>query len=188
MSPYVYAAGNPLKYVDPDGKVFETVVDVVSVVLSLKDFIDKPTWGNASWLAGDVAGAVIPFVPSIGIVRHAGKVDDILDASKATDKTTEMLKLSEDTWNGLTDGQQIGVDEVLQKTVDYLGEGYKEVAPGVYRSADGTRQVRMTTDDLTDKRGPHLNFEKGETVKDSKGRESFKRDKKDGNKHIYIEE
>jgi hypothetical protein len=59
------------------------------------------------------------------------------------------------------------------------------VAPGVYRSADGTKQVRMTNSDLTDKRGAHLNFEKGKTTTDSKGRESFKRDK-GANKHIYI--
>ena len=42
----------------------------------------------------------------------------------------------------------------------YLGSGYKEIAPGVYRSADGLRQFRMTASDLTDVRqGPHVHFE-----------------------------
>jgi hypothetical protein len=30
----------------------------------------------------------------------------------------------------------------------WLGPGYREIAPGVYRSADGLRQFRMTTRDL----------------------------------------
>jgi RHS repeat-associated protein len=48
---------------------------------------------------------------------------------------------------------------VLKGAERWLGPGYKEVAPGVYRSADGSRQFRMTLDDLTDPRGGHVHFE-----------------------------
>ena len=44
----------------------------------------------------------------------------------------------------------------------FLGKGYTEIAPGVYRSADGLRQFRMTTADILGthgKIGPHFNFE-----------------------------
>ena len=44
----------------------------------------------------------------------------------------------------------------------FLGKGYTEIAPGVYRSADGLRQFRMTTADILGKHGkigPHFNFE-----------------------------
>jgi RHS repeat-associated protein len=44
----------------------------------------------------------------------------------------------------------------------FLGKGYTEIASGVYRSADGSRQFRMTTSDILGthgKIGPHYNFE-----------------------------
>ena len=40
----------------------------------------------------------------------------------------------------------------------FLGAGYKEIAPGVFRSTDGLRQFRMTDSDILDKI-PHFNFE-----------------------------
>jgi hypothetical protein len=52
------------------------------------------------------------------------------------------------------------VDEALAGAVKWLGDGYKEIAPGVFRSADDARQFRMTTSDLMDKRkGTHVHFE-----------------------------
>ena len=49
---------------------------------------------------------------------------------------------------------------LLAQAENYLGPGYREIAPGVYRSADGLRQFRMTTSDLTDPwQGPHVHFE-----------------------------
>jgi hypothetical protein len=56
-------------------------------------------------------------------------------------------------------GGKTSVRAVLNGAEKWLGPGYKEVAPGVYRSADGTRQFRMTTDDLADAAGPHVHFE-----------------------------
>jgi hypothetical protein len=53
-------------------------------------------------------------------------------------------------------------DVALSAAQRWLGAGYKEIAPGVYRSADGLRQFRMTTSDLADahgKLGPHIHFE-----------------------------
>lgn len=44
----------------------------------------------------------------------------------------------------------------------FLGAGYKEIAPGVFRSADGLRQFRMTPRDLLPTHGnigPHVHFE-----------------------------
>jgi hypothetical protein len=44
----------------------------------------------------------------------------------------------------------------------FLGAGYKEIAPGIFRSADGLRQFRMTPRDLLPAPGnigPHVHFE-----------------------------
>ncbi|MBI1877523.1 MAG: hypothetical protein HYR94_04710 [Chloroflexi bacterium] len=50
--------------------------------------------------------------------------------------------------------------EALEAGANWLGIGYREIAPGVYRSADGKRQFRITTSDLTDPRqGSHAHFE-----------------------------
>jgi hypothetical protein len=51
---------------------------------------------------------------------------------------------------------------LLGSAEKWLGPGYREIAPGVYRSADGLRQFRMTFSDLAGAHGdigPHLHFE-----------------------------
>lgn len=51
-------------------------------------------------------------------------------------------------------------EQALKSATQWLGEGYKEISPGVFRSADNTRQFRMTPNDLLDKKiGPHVHFE-----------------------------
>jgi hypothetical protein len=57
-------------------------------------------------------------------------------------------------------GGVAAADDALRGAEKWLGEGYKEIAPGVFRSKDGLRQFRMTASDLTDpKLGPHVHFE-----------------------------
>ena len=52
--------------------------------------------------------------------------------------------------------------DALNHGIKWLGAGYKEIAPGVFRSADGLRQFRMTAADLLGshgKIGPHVHIE-----------------------------
>ena len=55
-------------------------------------------------------------------------------------------------------GGEVTVTEALVGAEKWLGPGYKEIAPGVFGSADNLRQVRMTDADILAKR-PHMNFE-----------------------------
>lgn len=56
------------------------------------------------------------------------------------------------------DGGTLTSENALDAAVNWLGEGYREIAPGVFRSDE--RQFRMTESDLTDPRqGPHVHFE-----------------------------
>ncbi|OJV35348.1 MAG: hypothetical protein BGO33_08745 [Bacteroidia bacterium 43-41] len=56
-------------------------------------------------------------------------------------------------------------ERALEMGTRVLGKGYKEIAPGVFRSADGLKQFRMTNSDIipTHKLNgnftPHVHFE-----------------------------
>ncbi len=50
--------------------------------------------------------------------------------------------------------------EALDLAITYLGDGYVEVSPGRYVSADGTRQVRMADHDIAcPYSAAHINFD-----------------------------
>lgn len=51
---------------------------------------------------------------------------------------------------GNVGGGIINESSVLDVASNWLGSGYKEIAPGVYRSADNRRQFRMTNKDLNE--------------------------------------
>jgi hypothetical protein len=56
----------------------------------------------------------------------------------------------------------VDASTALSSATKWLGTGYKEMAPGVFRSADGLRQFRMTTADLLPTHGrigSHVHFE-----------------------------
>ena len=66
------------------------------------------------------------------------------------------------------------VDDALGTGQRFVGEGATELGPkgsGVFRSADGTRQFRMTDRDITGghgKIGPPVHFEKFDPVTGAK--------------------
>ena len=69
---YVYANNNPFKFKDPDGRAFETAWDIASLVLSVNEFRNNPSIGNAIGVAVDAAAAAIPGIPGgVGAVRAA---------------------------------------------------------------------------------------------------------------------
>ncbi len=101
--PYVYTQNNPLSKIDRDGEWVESAVDIFSVLLSGKDFYDDPSVENAAWLVVDVLALAIPFVPAVGSIRHAGKIDDILEAMKRGKETEKKVLKAE----GLTKNRKM---------------------------------------------------------------------------------
>ena len=85
---------------------------------------------------GDVAGASLALAAMlpVGKLGKAGRILKNIDGGAAT------------------------ADEALSAGTKWLGEGYREIAPGVFRSADNTRQFRMVGSNL-EGAVPHVNFE-----------------------------
>ncbi len=89
LSPYVRVANNPLRFVDRDGQV---VVDAVALGKSIYDLYQNPSWSNFGWMMADVVGAALPFIPAVGIIRHAGKAANAAEAGKKAARTVDVAK------------------------------------------------------------------------------------------------
>ena len=75
---YVYANNNPYKYKDPDGRAFETAWDVASLVLSVGQFAQNPSLGNALGVVVDAAAVALPGIPGgVGALRAASNAGDM---------------------------------------------------------------------------------------------------------------
>ena len=145
---YAYVGGNPINRIDPTGNAFQllapdTYLDLGFIAYDLYRLrVDgrKNLGENLAALGADIGGAIIPFATGLGVAVRAGK---------------EVERGLGNVDGGITTAKQ-----ALDAAEKWLGPGSKEISPGVFRSADDTRQFRMTTSDLTDPQiGPHVHFE-----------------------------
>ena len=104
ISPYAFCAGNPVKYLDPDGEIIGTAIDVASVAIGIGSFIKNVRSGNVKEAVGDAVGvavdvvaAAMPFIPGgVGLVRNGAKtakainaIDNAADAVKGAEKVID---------------------------------------------------------------------------------------------------
>jgi RHS repeat-associated protein len=75
---YSYTKNNPLRYVDPDGRIWETLWDVGNVVYSGYKCLTGSGCGDLAW---DAAATMVPFVPA-GASRVFGGADDALEVAR----------------------------------------------------------------------------------------------------------
>jgi len=83
---YSYVRNNPLRYVDPDGKIVDTVLDAVFIAYDIYDIGSSLVGGEqvsgTQWaaLGADFGGLLIPFGTGGGVaVRAAARADDVID-------------------------------------------------------------------------------------------------------------
>ncbi|MGO4552567.1 RHS repeat-associated core domain-containing protein [Lysobacter sp. 2RAF19] len=82
-----YAANNPYKYRDPDGRVIDTVFDVGFAAYSAYTLATQPSWTNAGALAADLAGIAIPGVTGLGAgLRAAAHAGDAARSSRSANE------------------------------------------------------------------------------------------------------
>jgi RHS repeat-associated protein len=162
LSPYAYCANNPLKFVDKDGNGFETGLDIVSTGLSTWDLIKNPSWENVKWLAVDVVGAVIPFLPAAGIVRHGAKAANktVKAADKGSDAAKTLKKGSEANRGiGPKHGNK-DHDDAINNYIDNLPEGATDVRKHQTQvDYDGNKRGNNLPDVQYNNKGKHHNVE-----------------------------
>lgn len=114
---YAYGNNNPFKYIDRDGRVAETALDVVSLGLSIYEYRQNPSFWNGVGVAVDAIGTVVPFVPAgVGMVRQVGKgINSAADASGATNRVTAPFKSGDVIVKELSTGK--GSVEIAAETV-----------------------------------------------------------------------
>ena len=98
ISPYAYCNWNPVKFVDPDGRLVETAWDIANLALDISSLSSNIQEGNvgdaivdAVGLAIDAVAAVIPFVPAgagvaVKAARAVDKGKDVVTANKQMEK------------------------------------------------------------------------------------------------------
>ncbi len=105
ISPYAYCMGNPVKYVDPDGNIIETLWDAANVTMGVVSCAKNIAIGNyvgaavdAGGVVADLAATVLPGVPggagtAIRAARAADKGYDIYKGIKTADKVADASKM-----------------------------------------------------------------------------------------------
>jgi RHS repeat-associated protein len=76
LNRYSYTLNNPLRYVDPDGRIAWDVVDAIFFAISAYEFATNPSWANAGWLALDTLSLLL-VVPSVGYLRYGDEALDL---------------------------------------------------------------------------------------------------------------
>jgi len=96
---YHYSANNPIVAKDPDGKLFDVIVDIAFIAYDVYDIGKTVVKGErvsgtqVAALGADIIGAVVPGLTGGGAaVRAAAHADDAVKVIKGADKAADAAK------------------------------------------------------------------------------------------------
>ena len=117
---FAYCENDPVNRSDPSGEFFDTVLDIVSLCVSVAEVIDNPSdpWAWAG-LTGDLID-LIPLVTGVGetiravnTARKAAKrADCVVDATKVAVKASDRTKAVRQAWKNERINVQAGENGV----------------------------------------------------------------------------
>ncbi|PJK07713.1 hypothetical protein CO610_08740 [Lysobacteraceae bacterium NML95-0200] len=114
---YWYAAGNPYKYTDSDGRALDIIADIGFIGYSAYKLATQPSWTNAVALGADVVAAAVPFATGLGAgVRAAAHG---ADAVKVGSNVTDIERGSGRASNKLTPSPEaVGSHTTFKRDAD----------------------------------------------------------------------
>jgi RHS repeat-associated protein len=102
VSPFVYCGNNPVIHVDPDGRIFDTRLDIAFVAYDVYDIAKSVVKGEGVSatqglaLGADVACAILPFATGGGAaVRGASAAEHAIAEATKIEKVAEAVKVAE---------------------------------------------------------------------------------------------
>jgi len=119
--------------VDPLGLVpVETILDAASLVDSVVSMANEPSWANAGFLAWDVAGTLIPYVPGAWVAKggkYASKLKKAEEVGEASADSVKVVGKSEKTaGKGAKEAEQEAGQQAEKKTEQASEGAVKDTA------------------------------------------------------------
>ena len=104
ISPYAYAANNPLKYVDREGAYLESAWDVFNIAVGVASLAENVREGNYGWAALDVVGVVVDVAATIapGVPGGAGTLIKAARGARALDRVDDAKDATRSAVHGNT--------------------------------------------------------------------------------------
>ena len=138
-----HAANNPIKYNDPSGHWFESVLDLASIAYDIYDIQQNGlNWTSGLSLAADVASLALPVVTGGGLaVRALAHADDVADVVTHVDEAVEVASHVEDVYHATDAAESVvqGINPVLFRPENRFGKAF-------YVASDRSVAIAEATD------------------------------------------